>query len=93
MVDYFCPTTTTISERYTKLFSAMNPNAIAALTAATPSQGDLLDLLNNAERLNQKEVEQADALLKLWYPASYALRAEHAEAQAWLKAEGLESAE
>ena len=63
---------------------------LAALTAATPRQADLLDLLNNPERLSQEEVEQADALLKLWYPATHALRAEHAEMRAWAISQGLD---
>jgi hypothetical protein len=49
----------------------------AALTASTPRQGELLDILNNSTRMAAADIQGAKKLLKLWYPMSYHLWMEH----------------
>lgn len=50
---------------------------IATLTALTPIQGDLLDILNNPARVTESDIQIAKKVLKLWYPMSYHLWMEH----------------
>jgi hypothetical protein len=48
-----------------------------ALTASTPNQGALLDILNDPARVSEANIRKAKKLLKLWYPMSYHLWMEH----------------
>lgn len=62
--------------------------AVSAAPTATPRQADLLAALNSTTAPAARK--EAERLLKLWYPATHALRAEHAEMRAWAISQGLD---
>jgi len=64
--------------------------ARSAKQSATPVQGDLLDILNNPERVSEADLADAHRLMKKWYAGSYAVWVENQEMAAWLKAQGIE---
>ena len=51
--------------------------AATTLTASTPHQGGVLDILNHPARVSEADIKKAKKLLKLWYPMSYHLWMEH----------------
>lgn len=58
--------------------------------STTPVQGDLLDILNNPERVCEADLADAHRLMKKWYPGTYAVWVENQEMAAWLKEQGIE---